>query len=187
MIKNGRWMVQARFPDEDVENREFSMSVLGKITKGRKTFYQSGANLQNESESVMGIEAVIASPIFDKADNVVGAIYGVRNKLTAGSGSNIGVNPLEAQIVQLLASSVGAGLARQEQEAEAGRLRISAFFPADCAGRGARVGWSDDHLVADCGGLCGPSCHGPAGYEKAGGLFIGGAHGFCDAGVFRLQ
>jgi adenylate cyclase len=89
MIKNGRWMVQARFPDEDVENREFSMSVLGKITKGRKTFYQSGANLQNESESVMGIEAVIASPIFDKADNVVGAIYGVRNKLTVGSGSNI--------------------------------------------------------------------------------------------------
>jgi len=135
MIKNGRWMVQARFPDEDVENREFSMSVLGKIAKGRKTFYQSGANLQNESESVMGIEAVIASPIFDKADNVVGAIYGVRNKLTAGSGSNIGVNPLEAQIVQLLASSVGAGLARQEQEAEAGRLRVQfeQFFSADLA------------------------------------------------------
>lgn len=135
MIKNGRWMVQARFPDEDVENREFSMSVLGKIAKGRKTFYQSGANLQNESESVMGIEAVIASPIFDKADNVVGAIYGVRNKLTALSGSNIGVNPLEAQIVQLLSSSVSAGLARQEQEAEAGRLRVQfeQFFSADLA------------------------------------------------------
>ena len=135
MIKNGRWMVQSRFPDEDVEGREFSISVLGKIAKGRKTFYQCGANLQNESESVMGIEAVIASPIFDKAENVVGAIYGVRNKLTAGSGSNIGVNPLEAQIVQLLASSVGAGLARQEQEAEAGRLRVQfeQFFSADLA------------------------------------------------------
>lgn len=135
MIKNGRWMVQARFPDEDVEGREFSMSVLGKIAKGRKTFYQGGANLQNESESVMGIEAVIASPIFDKAENVVGAIYGVRNKVTAGSGLNIGVNPLEAQIVQLLASSVGAGLARQEQEAEAGRLRVQfeQFFSADLA------------------------------------------------------
>ncbi|RLS21537.1 MAG: hypothetical protein DWH70_13540, partial [Planctomycetota bacterium] len=38
MIKNGRWMVQARFPDEDVDHREFSMSVLGKIAKERKTF-----------------------------------------------------------------------------------------------------------------------------------------------------
>jgi adenylate cyclase len=135
MIKNGRWMVQARFPDEDVENREFSMSVLGKIAKGRKTFYQSGANLQNESESVMGIEAVIASPIFDKSENVVGAIYGVRNKVTAIKGAKIGVNPLEAQIVQLLSSSVSAGLARQEQEAEAGRLRVQfeQFFSADLA------------------------------------------------------
>ncbi len=135
MINNGRWMVQARFPDEDVEHREFSMSVLGKIAKGRKTFYQGGASLQNESESVMGIEAVIASPIFDKAENVVGAIYGVRNKVTAGSGAKIGVNPLEAQIVQLLASSVAAGLARQEQEAEAGRLRVQfeQFFSVDLA------------------------------------------------------
>ena len=135
MIKNGRWMVQARFPDEDVDGREFSMSVLGKIAKGRKTFYQSGANLQNESESVMGIEAVIASPVFDKSENVVGAIYGVRNKVTVAGGAKIGVNPLEAQIVQLLASSVGAGLARQEQEAEAGRLRVQfeQFFSADLA------------------------------------------------------
>ncbi|NBY02723.1 MAG: adenylate/guanylate cyclase domain-containing protein [Planctomycetes bacterium] len=135
MIKNGRWMVQARFPDEDVDHREFSMSVLGKMAKERKTFYQGGAALQSQSESVIGIEAVIASPIFDKSENVVGAIYGVRNKVTAATGPNISVNPLEAQIVQLLASSVGAGLARQEQEAEAGRLRVQfeQFFSADLA------------------------------------------------------
>jgi adenylate cyclase len=133
MIKNGRWMVQARFPDDDIEHREFSISVLDKMAKGRKTFYQGGATLQNDSKSVMGIEAVIASPIFDKAENVVGAIYGVRNKITVGK--NIEVNPLEAQIVQLLASSVGAGLARQEQEAEAGRLRVQfeQFFSVDLA------------------------------------------------------
>lgn len=124
MIKNGRWMVQSRFPDEDVDRREFSMSVLSKMVKQKKTFFQSGSALQSQSESVMDIQAVIASPIFDKAENVVGSIYGVRNKMTAATGANIGVNPLEAQIVQLLASSVGAGLARQAQEAEAGRLRV---------------------------------------------------------------
>lgn len=135
MIKNGRWMVQARYPDEDIDHREFSMSVLGKMAKAKKTFYQSGSTFQRLSESVMGIEAVIASPIFDKSESVVGAIYGVRNKINEAIGSSIGVNPLEAQIVQLLASSVGAGLARQEQEAEAGRLRVQfeQFFSADLA------------------------------------------------------
>lgn len=135
MIKNGRWMVQSRFPDEDVDRREFSMSVLSKMVKEKKTFFQSGSALQSQSESVMDIQAVIASPIFDKAENVVGSIYGVRNKMTAATGANIGVNPLEAQIVQLLASSVGAGLARQAQEAEAGRLRVQfeQFFSADLA------------------------------------------------------
>ncbi|MSR48638.1 MAG: adenylate/guanylate cyclase domain-containing protein [Gemmataceae bacterium] len=132
MIKNGRWMVQARFPDDNGYHREFSMSVLGKMVKEKKTFYQSGSDLQSQGESVSGIEAVIASPIFDIAENVVGAIYGVRNKIT---GASIGVAPLEAQIIQILASSVGAGLARQQQEAEAGRLRVQfeQFFSVDLA------------------------------------------------------
>ena len=132
MIKNGKWMVQARFPDDNGYHREFSMSVLGKMVKEKKTFYQSGSVLQSQGESVSGIEAVIASPIFDIAENVVGAIYVVRNKIT---GASIGVAPLEAQIIQILASSVGAGLARQEQEAEAGRLRVQfeQFFSVDLA------------------------------------------------------
>ena len=135
MIKDGRWMVQARFPDEDVDHREFSVSVLAKMAKEKKTFYQSGAALQSQSVSVMGIQAVIAAPIFDKTGKVVGAIYGVRSKAPAMGGASLGVNPLEAQIIQLLASSVGAGLARQEQEAEAGRLRVQfeQFFSGDLA------------------------------------------------------
>jgi len=135
MIKNGRWMVQARFPDVDVDSREFSTGVLSKMVKEKKTFYQSGTALQSQSESVMDIQAVIASPIFSQNEEIVGAIYGIRNKATLNSGSNIGVNPLEAQIVQIIASSVGAGLARQEQEAEAGRLRVQfqQFFSADLA------------------------------------------------------
>ncbi len=135
MIKNGRWMVQARFPDVDIDSREFSTGVLSKMVKEKKTFYQSGAALQSQSESVMDIQAVIASPIFSQKEIIIGAIYGTRNKAAINSGSNIGVNPLEAQVVQLIASSVGAGLARQEQEAEAGRLRVQfqQFFSADLA------------------------------------------------------
>jgi adenylate cyclase len=48
-------------------------------------------------------------------------IYGSRSRLSSHHGGGIGA--LEAQVVQLLASAAGAGLARQAQEAEATQLR----------------------------------------------------------------
>lgn len=135
MLRNGRWMVQARFPDEDVDHREFSAAVLQKMSTERKTIFQSGTALQVQSESVMELEAVIASPIFDARENIVGAVYGIRNKHQKSGTKDLGITPLEAQVVQLLASSVGIGLARQEQEAEASRLKVQfdQFFSADLA------------------------------------------------------
>jgi adenylate cyclase len=41
-----------------------------------------------------------------------------------GSGVSPEISPLEAQIVQVLAAAVGAGLARQEQQAEAMRAQV---------------------------------------------------------------
>lgn len=135
MIRQGRWMVQARYPDEEIDRREFSTSVLAKMSAEHKTFYQSGSSLDSHTESIMGIQAVIASPIMDNQETIVGAVYGVRNRLTGEGNSTGGINPLEAQIVQLLASTVGVGLARQEQEAAAGKLRVQfeQFFSADLA------------------------------------------------------
>ncbi len=131
--KNGRWMVQARYPDEDVPGREFSTTVLARVERDRRTFFQSAATAPAATESLQGVEAVAASPIFDTRDQVVGAVYGLRTRFNPRTG--VGIGPLEAQVMQLLASAVGVGLARAEQEAEAGRLRVQfeQFFSADLA------------------------------------------------------
>jgi adenylate cyclase len=131
--KSGRWMVQARYPDEDVAGREFSASVLQRVERERLTVFQSAATAPAATESLQGVEAVAASPIFDIRDQVVGAVYGLRTRFHPRTG--LGIGQLEAQVMQLLASAVGVGLARAEQEAEAGRLRVQfeQFFSADLA------------------------------------------------------
>jgi adenylate cyclase len=137
--KNARWMVQSRFPDDEGSiGREFSTTILSRVERERRTFFQSEGVAANSAESLQGVEAVVASPIFDPRDQVVGMVYGVRNRFTRTRGasvSGLGIGPLEAQVMQLLASAVGVGLARQEQEAEAGRLRVQfeQFFSADLA------------------------------------------------------
>lgn len=132
--RNGRWMVQARYPDETRSlGREFSMTTLDRVERERRTLFQSGQSVSNPAESLQGIEAVAAAPIFDSHDQVVGAVYGCRSRFTAHAG--LGIGPLEAQVMQLLASVVGVGLARQEQEARAMRrmVQLEQFFPGDMA------------------------------------------------------
>jgi len=117
-----RWMVQARYPDDgNTIGREFSLTILDKVMKERRTFFQSTASAQS-SESLQGVEAVVASPIFDAQGQIIGFVYGCRTRFTSHRG--LGIGPLEAQVMQVLASSVATGLARQEQEAEASRTRV---------------------------------------------------------------
>ncbi len=137
--RDGRWMVQARYPDplspplNQGGGREFSMTTLERVLQERRTLFQSAQSTAHVSESLQGIEAVVAAPIFDEHDRVVGAVYGCRSHITPHAG--LGIGSLEAQVVQLLASIVGVGLARQEQEARALRrlVQLEQFFPGDLA------------------------------------------------------
>jgi signal transduction histidine kinase len=99
--------------------RSFSHTILTQVTNAKRTFYLP-AGAAGGGESLFGIQGVIASPIFDAKEEVVGAVYGTRNQRTRGRE----IGPLEAQVVQLLAVAVGAGLARHQQDAEAQRLRV---------------------------------------------------------------
>ncbi|MEE9126001.1 MAG: adenylate/guanylate cyclase domain-containing protein, partial [Planctomycetota bacterium] len=65
---------------------------------------------------------VVAAPVLDLAGEVAGIVYGSRQRGTGSAGPEI--RPLEAQVVQVLAAIVAAGLVRQEKEAEALRLRF---------------------------------------------------------------
>jgi len=132
--RDGRWMVQARYPEEThALGREFSTTTLERVERERRTLFQSAQGVSNPAESLQGIEAVAAAPIFDSHDQVVGAVYGCRSRITPHAG--LGIGSLEAQVMQLLASVVGVGLARQEQEARALRrlVQLEQFFPGDLA------------------------------------------------------
>jgi adenylate cyclase len=129
----GRWMVQARYPDRDSPAREFSVTVLERVERERRTFFQSAATAPPATESLQGVESVVASPIFGPRDEVVGAVYGCRNRYAAHAG--LGIGPLEAQVMQLLAAAVGVGLARveHEQAALAAQVRFEQFFTPELA------------------------------------------------------
>jgi adenylate cyclase len=124
LLRRGNiWEPVAREPNEVGRGREFSQTILRYVVQERRTFYQASTSLLSMAESLVGVEAVVASPIFDPCDEVVGALYGSR-RLRYTDLSDGGIGPLEAQLVQLLASAVGAGLARLEKESEATRLRV---------------------------------------------------------------
>ncbi len=125
------WEVMARaFRDEGGAGREFSYTILRHVVEERRTFFQSSVK-NNSAESLQGVQTVVASPIFDAKDNVVGAVYGSRSL----SARRTEIGPLEAQLVQLLASIVSNGMSRLESEAESTRLRVAveASVQADAA------------------------------------------------------
>ena len=135
--RGGEWQVAAKAGQGQDADRRFSTTVLKQVLDQGRTFYQSEVPL-SASHSLLEVEAVVASPVFGAEDRVVGAVYGSRSRSQGSRGPGIG--PLEAQVVQLLASAVGAGLARQEQETNAIRVRVQfeQFFSADLARELAR-------------------------------------------------
>jgi adenylate cyclase len=102
-------------------NARCSTAVLNRVLKEGRTFFRA-ADAGDSSGSMMGVEAVVASPIHDPQDEIVGAVYGLRVGGALPKGP--GIRPLEAQLVQLLAAAVSAGLARSESETKATRWRV---------------------------------------------------------------
>ena len=116
------WQVMARaFHDEGgVGGREFSQTILRHVVEEGRTFFQTGARALS-TESLAGVQTVVASPIFDAEDGVIGVVYGSRS-VNARSRE---IGPLEAQVVQVLASAVSNALVRLSRENEATRLRVA--------------------------------------------------------------
>jgi signal transduction histidine kinase len=123
LLRHGdAWKVVARaFRGEGPPGREFSHTILRFVIDEKRTFFQPAGKVSGQSESLVGVQAVVASPIFDDEENVVGVVYGSRGR-TARSRD---IGPLEGQMVQLLATVVGVGLLRVKQEEEENRLRIA--------------------------------------------------------------
>jgi adenylate cyclase len=97
-----------------------SRQVLSSICREKKTCWEVPPAAQ--AASLVGVKAVVAAPILNRAGEVIGAVYGDRRQ---GGGRAAGpITRLEAMLVSLLASGVAAGLARLEQEQAALRARV---------------------------------------------------------------
>jgi adenylate cyclase len=120
------WEPLACHPPQDHPEEQFSRWIMETVTRERRTFYQ---DVQPTAASLEGVAAVVASPILNDAQEVIGAVYGARR----GIGRSPEISPFEAQLTQVLAAAVAAGLARVESEAQASRRRVQfeQFFTSD--------------------------------------------------------
>jgi len=122
LLRKGEgWKVVARaIRNDSIPGREFSTSILALVATEKRTFFQ-GATALSSAQSLAGLQSVVASPLFDGDDQVIGALYGARMK-TARSRD---LSELDAQMVQLLSSAISVGLARAQKESESQGLRIA--------------------------------------------------------------
>jgi signal transduction histidine kinase len=121
LVKDGdAWRVVAHVARVEQTGRAFSHAILAQALAGKRTVYV-GASGVGGGESLVGVQGVVVSPFFDAKGHISGVVYGTR--LQRARGREIG--PLEAQVAQLLATAVGAGLQRLEHDEEANRLRVA--------------------------------------------------------------
>ncbi|CAN5877201.1 hypothetical protein BH23PLA1_BH23PLA1_37000 [soil metagenome] len=127
------WEVVARHGNDPGAGAEFSRTILGCLCEDRSTFYQV-LDDHSATRSQLGGSAVVAAPILDAdGERAIGAIYGLRDP--QGGAACAAIRPLEAQLVQVVAATVGAGLARITSEAEAARRhrQFTDFFSPELA------------------------------------------------------
>ena len=113
LVKEGdAWRVTAHATkDDQSKGRAFSHALLNQALAGKRTFYVGAAGAGG-GESLVGVQGVVVSPFFDGDGNVVGVVYGSRMQRVRGRE----IGPLEAQVTQLLATAVGAGLQRLDRD-----------------------------------------------------------------------
>jgi adenylate cyclase len=122
LLRRGEdWEIVASHSQGTQSQPGFSRTILRRMVEEGRTFFRA-VEASTPTGSLIGVEAVVVSPIFDPLGEVVGAVYGLRTQGRAKQPPAI--QPLEAQLVQLLAAAVGAGLARVQREAEATRSRV---------------------------------------------------------------
>lgn len=124
--RTGKWEIAGAWTPSDVVDLRISKSLLKLVLEKRKALYQDLRNTQNANESLLNFNAAVIAPIFGLNGDVVGALYGVREKSALVIG---GITNLEAQVVQALANIIGGSLAREH--AIRSRTQFEQFFSPD--------------------------------------------------------
>jgi adenylate cyclase len=131
--ENGHWKSVAERRDPSLRSQSLSppsMHVLQCVVQDKRTFWQSqDLSALPITESLVGVEVVVAAPILDASGQVIGALYGDCRCDSRSPGRQL-ITKVEAMLVELLAGGVAAGLARIEQEKKVmeAEIRFSQYF-----------------------------------------------------------
>lgn len=98
-----------------------SQTILNRVFESKQTIFQMPSDL-TMGASLMGVRAVVASPILSPDGNVIGAIYGSR--FGKGNIDLPQITKLEATMVEVIACGAAAGIAREQQQKKAMEMRI---------------------------------------------------------------
>ena len=107
--KGEKWRLAAGHNADPRRGLRYSVTIVDMVAEQGRTFYGNPQGLTLRT-SLANVEALVASPVLDETGAVVGILYGSRDVTPARPLAEI--QPLEAQVVQMLASSVSVGLIR---------------------------------------------------------------------------
>ncbi len=124
MCEGDTWRIKAKHFDNDQDEAHWRPSrfILDQVRQNARTVWKM-PDASTPTNSLMGVEALVAAPILSADGDVVGALYGDR-RLSATRPTSPTISELEALLIELLASGVAAGLARVEQERKAMEARV---------------------------------------------------------------
>ena len=121
--RNDAWAIAGAYAGDDRVSVRYSRTLLSRVADERRTFYLDFNSLAEVTASLVDVDAAVVSPIFDAREEVVGALYGMRTESAVRRG---GIQPVEAQLVQLLAHAIGSDLVRSA--ATRTRVQFEQFF-----------------------------------------------------------
>ena len=128
LLTNDKWVISGCYTANENVSVRYSTTLVKNVVEQKKTFFQDLSNLEEKGQSLVNLEAAVISPILDFHDNIIGALYGARSKNIIAKG---GITSLDAQLVQMLASTVGAGIVRDR--ASKSKAQFEQFFSSELA------------------------------------------------------
>ncbi len=120
--------------ENDEESWRPSQGLLGLVAKsGKSSWGVPGADGKGIFESAASVVAMVAAPILNKSNEVVGAVYGDRK--VGGGLARSPINEFDAMMVEIMACGVAGGWARLEQEQAAltRRAQLERFVSKEVA------------------------------------------------------
>jgi len=139
LFANGRWQSRGEYcaptngSDED-DAAPPSTRLLEQMRGEKRTVWKDATAVGAWDQSQAGFQAIVCSPIRNRAGEVIGALYADR-KLDFGKRGQLTITSTEALLIETLAFGIAAGLERLEQEkaVRVERGRFEQFFGPELA------------------------------------------------------